>query len=142
MDDDYWMNRCEFEFFWPVRVYREDIDTQGSSITRISEIHGARPNRVDTRVGIRADRSARAGQRVILGVAEVGVKYHRPARFNDELTVGVRMTRLRAASMGLSHNVARGAGQELICHAEVTVACLDATTCSPHGHSLNSISGA
>ena len=29
MDHDYWMNRCEFEFFWPVHVYHEDIDTQG-----------------------------------------------------------------------------------------------------------------
>ena len=74
----------------------------------------------------------REGLRAVFAVTESKVKYHPPARFNDALNVGARMTRLRAATMTLYQEVMRGR-EELICHAEVTVACLDATTHRPRG---------
>ena len=127
------VNRSEFEFFWPVRVYHEDIDTQGF-VYYANYLKFMERARTEWIRALGFEQTALLEEnRVVLVVAEVGVKYHRPARFNDELTVGVRMTRLRALSMELSQPTWRGAQHELICHAEVTVACLDATTHRPTG---------
>jgi acyl-CoA thioester hydrolase len=67
---------------------------------------------------------------VLFAVTRVHVDFVRPARFNDLLTVGVRMLRLGRASLDLDQEVSGGAG-ELVCRAEVRVACLDGASLRP-----------
>ena len=119
-----------FKFYWPVRVYLEDTDTQGFVYyaNYLKFMERARTEWLRA-MGFEQTDLLNA-YRVLFAVTEVFVKYHRPARFDDELRVGVTMTQLRAASLRLNQPVWRQP-QELICHAEVKVACLDATTDRP-----------
>lgn len=124
------VNLCEFEFVWPLRVYHEDIDTQGI-VYYANYLKFMERTRTEWLRAMGVEQSILlATHGVAFVVADISIKYHRPARFNDELSVGVRMSRLRAASMKLSQPVWREP-QELICHAEVTVACLDTATNRP-----------
>ena len=117
-------------FHWPVRVYHEDTDTQGFVYyaNYLKFMERARTEWLRT-MGFEQTDLLNA-YRVLFAVTEVFVKYRRPARFNDNLHVGVRMTQLRAASMRLNQPIWRQP-EELVCHAEVKVACLDATTDRP-----------
>lgn len=119
-----------FKFVWPIRVYHEDTDAQGFVYyaNYLKFMERARTEWLRA-MGLEQTELLEA-HRVLFVVIEVNVKYHRPAHFNDELSVGVRMTRLRAASMRLCQPVWRKP-DELICHAGVKVACLDATTDRP-----------
>ena len=90
------MNRSEFEFSWPVRVYHEDIDTLGF-------VHYANYLKFMERartewLRLLGFEQTELGEsvRVIFTVTAARLEYHRPVLFDDELSVGVRMTRLRA----------------------------------------------
>jgi acyl-CoA thioester hydrolase len=67
---------------------------------------------------------------VLFTVSRLRIDYLRPAKFNDMLDVSLRLTRLGGASLLLDQNVLR-TPQELLCRAEVRIACVDATTLQP-----------
>jgi acyl-CoA thioester hydrolase len=71
-------------------------------------------------------------ERLLFAISTVELRYLKPARFEDELTVTVELDRLRRASMAFRQEIRRGgAGGELLCTAQVTAACLDADTMRP-----------
>lgn len=67
---------------------------------------------------------------VLFTVSRLRIEYLRPAQFNDLLDVGLRLTRFGGASLLLDQNVYRNP-RELLCRAEVRIACVDATTMRP-----------
>lgn len=104
---------------YAVRVYYEDTDLSGivyhanylrwferarSDILRMLEI--------DQRVAIEAGEGAYA-------VADIELKYHRPAKLDDDVVIRTRCTDLRAASVIMHQRAMRGS--ELLCEARLRV---------------------
>lgn len=67
---------------------------------------------------------------VLFTVSRLRIEYLQPAQFNDLLDVGLKLTRFGGASLLLDQNAYRKP-RELLCRAEVRIACVDATTMRP-----------
>jgi len=61
----------------------------------------------------------------------MNVDYLKPARFNDLLEVGTKITRFGKASLIFEQTVKAQDDQILLCKADVKVACLDASLLRP-----------
>ena len=117
------------EFRFPVRVYWEDTDAGGvvyyANYLRFLERARSEWLRA---LGVDQVRLMR-DERLQFVVVEANVRYHRPARFDDELDVTVKLESLRGASIALGQEIRRGA--ELLVSATVRAACVDADSLKP-----------
>ena len=118
------------EFSWPVRVYYEDTDSAGivyhTSFLRFMErtrTEWLRSHGFDLP-------DLRIEHGVLFTVSRLRIEYLQPAQFNDLLDVGLALARFGGASLLLDQNVYRKP-RELLCRAEVRIACVDATTMRP-----------
>jgi acyl-CoA thioester hydrolase len=118
-------------FHIAVRVYHEDVDTQGvvyhANYLRFME--RARTEWLRS-LGVEPDQLS-AREQILFTIAELTIKYKLPARFNDVLRVGVRIRRLGRVSLNIEQHIERESS-ELICRAEVKVACVNAQHFRPH----------
>lgn len=129
-------------FYWPVRVYYEDTDSGGvvyyANYLRFME--RARTEWLRN-FGFEQDVLDR-DYGIIFAVRSVSIEFMRPGRFNDLLTVGVRLTGHRAASLMFSQEISRSTGNAtgdsagngggaLLCTAQVQVACIDTAGLRP-----------
>jgi acyl-CoA thioester hydrolase len=116
-------------FSLPVRVYWEDTDAGGvvyyANYLRFLE--RARSEWLRT-LGIDQVRLMRE-ERLQFVVVEANVRYHRPAKFDDQLVVTVTLEGLRGASIAMGQEVRRG--EELLVSATVRAACIDADSLKP-----------
>ncbi|MGE5626063.1 MAG: acyl-CoA thioesterase, partial [Bacillota bacterium] len=65
-------------------------------------------------------------------VVEARVEFRRPARFNDELLVGVRPHRTGRASIEFDQDIRAAAAHHVeICRAGIRVACIDSASFKP-----------
>lgn len=116
-------------FNFPVRVYWEDTDAGGvvyyASYLKFFERARSEWLRV---LGIDQVKLLR-DERLQFVVVEANIRYHRPARFDDELVVSVTLGSLRGASIGMRQEVRRAG--ELLVSATVRAACIDAGTLKP-----------
>lgn len=119
-------------FSWPVRVYYEDTDLGGVVYyaNYLKFLERARSEWL-RHLGVSQSRLLES-ERILFAITAVEVRYLKPARFEDELTVTVDLRQLRRASMAFGQEIRRGGMDgELICTAQVTAACLDADTLRP-----------
>lgn len=117
-------------FNWPVRVYYEDTDSAGivyhASFLRFME--RARTEWLRS-LGYELP-DVLAEHRALFTVSRMHIDYLAPARFNDMLSIGIALTRIGGASFLLDQPVHR-TPEQLLCRAEVRIACVDATTLRP-----------
>jgi acyl-CoA thioester hydrolase len=111
------------EHHFALTVYFEDTDTAGVVYyaNYLKFMERARSDMiravgVDQGAALRADGSA-------YYVAEVAIKYRKPARLGDDLLVLSTVEAVRAASADIHQRVMRG--QEILTDARVTAAFLD-----------------
>ena len=113
----------------PIRVYIEDTDAGGivyyANYLRYME--RARTEWLRA-CGIELD-ELQYEQRVQFVVRSVQVDYHKPARFNDELTVCANLMTLRSASLLCEQPIMRG--DTLLTQAKVRLVCVNADTLTP-----------
>lgn len=118
------------EFSWPVRVYYEDTDAGGvvyyANYLRFLERARTEMLRAS---GFEQDKLAQ-DHNIIFIVRKVTIDYLKPARFNEELTVNARITGLRKASM-LFEQTIYNQQDDLLCEAEITIACISNKTMKP-----------
>ena len=124
-----------FEF--PVRIYWEDTDAGGIVFyaNYLKFFERARTEWLRS-LGIsqRALREATGG---IFVVSETTLKYHRPARLDDELIITARLTEAGRASItivqqALAKNERTPAGDTLIlCEGTIRIGWVDAATLKP-----------
>jgi acyl-CoA thioester hydrolase len=116
-------------FTIPVRVYWEDTDAGGVVYyaNYLKFLERARSEWLRS-LGIDQVRLQRE-ERLQFVVVEANVRYHRPARFDDELIVSVTLEALRGASVQMGQEVRRG--DELLVSATVRAACIDRDTLRP-----------
>ena len=95
-------------FVWPVRVYHEDMDGSGRRLSRqlLKFLERARTEWLRAAGFEQTDLAARHD--VVFVVRSLAIDYARPASFNDELTVTVELTELKAGQILLAQRVARG----------------------------------
>ncbi len=119
------------EFFWPIRVYYEDTDS-GGVIYYANYLKFMERARTEwlRHLGLEQD-ELRDQDGVLFVVRRVTLDLRRPGRFNDELTVGVRIKQLGKASIIFEQNIKRVDDDCLLCNGEVKVACIDAERFRP-----------
>jgi acyl-CoA thioester hydrolase len=119
-------------FTFPVRVYWEDTDAGGvvyyANYLRFLE--RARSEWLRT-LGIDQARLL-AEERLQFVVVEANIRYHRPAKFDDELVVTAALGSLGGASVTFAQEIRRGtAAGELLVSASVRAACIASDTLKP-----------
>jgi len=119
-------------FTFPVRVYWEDTDAGGvvyyANYLRFLE--RARSEWLRT-LGIDQARLLR-DERLQFVVVEANIRYHRPAKFDDELVVTAALGSLGGASVTFAQEIRRGtAAGELLVSATVRAACIASDTLKP-----------
>lgn len=113
-------------FTWPIRVYYEDTDAGGVvyHAQYLKYLERARTEWLRA-AGVEQD-ALLAEQGVVFAVTHIDLRYRRPARFNEALTVSVVPTRCGRARIAFEQAVARAAnpGEPLV-SATVEVACVE-----------------
>jgi acyl-CoA thioester hydrolase len=119
-------------FTFPVRVYWEDTDA-GGVVYYASYLRFLERARSEWLRTLGVDQAALLrDERLQFVVVEANVRYHRPARFDDQLTVTVALDELRGASMVMAQEIRRGGeAGELLVGATVRAACLAADSLRP-----------
>lgn len=115
-------------FTWPVRVYYEDTDAGGVvyHAQYLKYLERARTEWLRA-AGLEQDRLA-AECGIVFAVTHVDVRYRRPARFNEALTVTVTPAVRGRARIAFEQEVLRAGGDdEPLITAKVEVACVDCT---------------
>ena len=113
-----------------MRVYYEDTDCAGI-VYHASFLRFMERARTEWLRGHGFDLpDLRIEHGVLFTVSRLRIEYLQPAQFNDLLDVGLELTRFGGASLLLDQNVYRKP-RELLCRAEVRIACVDATTMRP-----------
>lgn len=120
------------DFTFPVRVYWEDTDAGGvvyyANYLRFLERARSEWLRA---LGVDQVHMLRE-ERLQFVVVEANVRYHRPARFDDELLVTVALESMRGASVTMAQEIRRGrTADELLVTATVRAACIDSASLKP-----------
>lgn len=116
-------------FKFPVRVYWEDTDA-GRVVYYASYLKFLERARTEWLRALGIDQvQLLREERLQFVVVEANVRYHRPARFDDELVVSVTLESMRGASISMGQEVRRAG--ELLVSATVRAACIDAETLKP-----------
>ena len=131
------------EFDWPVRVYYEDTDHGGVVYyaNYLKFMERARSEWLRAR-GVEQDQLIEQ-QAVIFAVRSAQLDFLKPARFNQQLAVSVRVLEAGKASMLFEQevklvNIKQEGGEhgdlpahQVLCRGQIKIACLDAGTLKP-----------
>ncbi len=117
----------------PIRVYWEDTDAGGIVFyaNYLKFFERARTEWLRSLgIGQQALREQTGGMFV---VSETAVKYHRPARLDDELLVTARLQESGRASLTIAQQAWRktGAGPELLCEGSIRIGWVSAASMKP-----------
>ncbi len=119
-------------FFWPVRVYYEDTDF-GGVVYHANYLRFLERGRTEWLrfLGFEQDdlRERLGVQFVVVGMQ---LAFHRPACFNHELSVSVKVTDIKRASMMFDQTIIDASDENaLVCSAQVRAACVNSVTLKP-----------
>ena len=119
-------------FTFPVRVYWEDTDA-GGVVYHASYLRFVERARSEWLRAIGIDQAGLIREeRLQFVVVEAQIRYHRPARFDDELEVSVLVTERGGASVTMIQEIRRGTPVgELLVSATIRAACLDSDSLKP-----------
>ena len=108
-------------FRWPVRVYIEDTDA-GGIVYYVNYLKFMERARSEWLRSLGFQHDTLAGEDCLFVVHSCAVRYLRPARLDDALQVSAEIRKSGRASLDFLQQVWRG--DELLCQAEVRVACV------------------
>lgn len=124
-------------FYWPVRIYYEDTDS-GGVVYYANYLKFMERARSEWLRNLGYDQNVlNRDDGIVFAVRSASVEYLRPARLDESLQVGVSVRECRGAALRFVQPVLRAAdgaaaGEgDLLCTAEVEVACVDARTLRP-----------
>ena len=117
------------DFRWTVRVYYEDTDAAGI-VYYANYLKYFERCRTEWLRSLGIDQSELAARRKLqFVVADLAVRYHRPARLDDSLTIDAALAEKARTYVVFRQQARRGA--ELLASAQVKVACIDAARMAP-----------
>ena len=118
-----------FEF--PIRVYWEDTDAGGIVFyaNYLKYFERARTEWLRARgIGQRALREQTGGMFVVV---DATLKYHRPARLDDELVVTARLQDSGRAALTIAQQARLAGSQTLLCEGVIRIGWVDAASMKP-----------
>lgn len=118
------------EFIWPVRVYYEDTDCGGVVYhsNYLKYMERARTEWLRHK-GLEQDNLRQQG--IIFVVRNIKIDFIKPAGFNQQLDITVKPMKLGGASLVFEQTIKSVDAQELICKADVNIACVNADRFQP-----------
>ncbi len=116
-------------FVFKIRIYYEDTDAAGIVYyaNYLKFMERARTEWLRA-AGFEQDALARR-EGVMFAVRSAAMEFHKPAYFNELVDVTAAIAAHGGASLTFAQTIRRA--NELLCEAEVRVACLDAATRRP-----------
>ncbi len=118
------------EFTWPVRVYYEDTDAGGVVYyaNYLKYLERARTEWLRS-LGFEQDKLVQEDG-IIFAVRKVIIDYMKPAVFNELLAVNAKILEIRKASLLFEQSITNQL-KDILCQAEIRIACLDTKTMKP-----------
>jgi len=116
-------------FTWPVRVYWEDTDA-GGIVFYANYLKFFERARTEWLRSLGIDQGAlreQTGGMFVVSAADI--RYHRPARLDDVLSVSAELAASGRASLTIAQTATLGA--QLLCEGKVHIAWVDAVTLRP-----------
>ena len=120
-------------FSWPVRVYWEDTDA-GGIVFYANYLKYFERARTEWLRALGVEQSAlRRSSGGMFVVGEAQLRYHLPARLDDELLVTAWPLETGRASLTIQQQAwrKRASGDELLCEATIRIGWVDATSYRP-----------
>ena len=121
------------EFVWPVRVYWEDTDA-GGIVFYANYLKFFERARTEWLRSLGVEQQALREQTGgIFVVSQTDVRYHRPARLDDQLLVTVFLVETGRASLTIHQRVLQQANTQdtVLCEGTIRVGWVDANTFKP-----------
>ncbi len=112
----------------PVRVYIEDTDA-GGIVYYVNYLKYMERSRTEFLRGFGYDKPAILEGGLLLVVHSAQIKYRRPARLDNLLSVTTQVHKLGRAYVEFEQRVLRG--EELLCEGLIRIACVDADSMKP-----------
>lgn len=116
------------KFNWPVRVYFEDTDA-GGIVYHARYLYFLERARTEWLRELGFNQSLLKQQNVLFVVRDMNIKWQKPAVLDDALIVDVNVIAVKKASLKMQQTIKIENEQKL--HADVTIACIDATNKKP-----------
>ena len=116
------------KFYWPVRVYFEDTDA-GGIVYHARYLYFLERARTEWLRELGFNQSLLKQQNVLFVVRDMNIKWQKPAVLDDALIVDVNVIAVKKASLKMQQTIKTESEQKL--HADVTIACIDATNKKP-----------
>jgi tol-pal system-associated acyl-CoA thioesterase len=116
------------EFKMPVRVYMEDTDA-GGIVFYVNYLKFFERARTEYMRAQGADKAAFIDDSLMFVVTSLATKYLRPARLDEQLIVTAEVLAAAKASLSFDQRVYRG--EEVLCEAQVRLACVDRISLKP-----------
>lgn len=110
------------EFSTPVRVYIEDTDA-GGIVYYVNYLKFMERARTEFMRSVGYGKDDIFTHDLMFVVHDVAVKYHKPARLDDELAATAELASARGAVIVFTQRILRGS--ELLAQGTITVACVD-----------------
>ncbi len=116
------------EFSLPLRVYLEDTDA-GGIVYYVNYLKFMERARTELLRALGFDFSQLSADKLQFVVHSMNAQYRKPARMDDELLVTAIVQQLARTYVVFQQQVRRG--QDVLCEAEIKVACVDTTYLRP-----------
>jgi acyl-CoA thioester hydrolase len=123
------MVTAAFSFSHPVRIYWEDTDAGGVVFYANYLKYFERARTEWLRALGFGQQQMRAEQRLLFVVTDTQVRFLKPARLDDELTVTVQLASAARATLSLAQAALRGPA--LLADSRITLACVEAESFRP-----------
>ncbi len=118
------------DFTFPCRVYYEDTDA-GGIVYYVNYLKFMERARTERLRHLGFSQAQMASENLLFVVHSTQVRYHAPARLDDELSISVRVDVLKRASLKFYQQVRRVSDDVLLCEGHFTIACVRADTLKP-----------
>jgi acyl-CoA thioester hydrolase len=116
-------------FRWPLRIYWEDTDA-GGVVFYANYLKFFERGRTEWLRSLGVSQEAlRRDEGVLFVVSDTQVRYRRPARLDDEVTVTVRLAEPGKASLVIDQQALRG--HDVLAEGRIRIGCVDAITLRP-----------
>jgi tol-pal system-associated acyl-CoA thioesterase len=116
------------EFKMPLRVYMEDTDA-GGIVFYVNYLKFFERARTEYMRALGFHKAAFIDESLMFVVTELTTKYLRPAMLDEQLIASAKVIAAAKASLSFEQNIYRG--DEVLCHGQVKLACVDKLTLKP-----------
>ncbi|MBU0538190.1 MAG: tol-pal system-associated acyl-CoA thioesterase [Gammaproteobacteria bacterium] len=116
------------EFKLPLRVYMEDTDA-GGIVFYVNYLKFFERARTEYMRALGFHKAAFIDDSLMFVVTNLTTKYLRPAKLDEQLIVTATVIAAAKASLSFEQQVYRG--NEVLCKAQVSLACVDKVTLKP-----------